>query len=261
MRVQAPSGTIPDQRVRLLEEDPELGAQLSPEDFANVRRYAVAELAKLDRGVHVPWCVGTADLLGLLVLDGLLVRSVQVAERQCGELVGPGSILRPWDHFGQYAPLPFEVSWRVIEPVRLALLDQRLVKIGARWPALIQAIFKRAVGRSHALALDVAIHSLQHIELRLLVLFWHLADQFGRVTADGTVVPVRLTHGDVAELIGSQRPSTSAHLSALAKRGELVRRDDRTWVLRGDPPAELRDMRARATAIRGEAPRTPDGSP
>jgi CRP-like cAMP-binding protein len=261
MRVQAPSQVSPAERVRLLEEDPELGAQLSPEDFATVRRYAVAELAELDRGVHVPWSVGTADLLGLLVLDGLLIRSVQVAERQCGELVGPGSILRPWDHFGQYAPLPFEVSWRVIEPVRLALLDQRLVTIGARWPTLIHAILKRAVGRSHTLALDVAIHSLQHIELRLLVLFWHLADQFGRVTPDGTVVPVRLTHADVAELIGSQRPSTSAHLSALAKRGELVRREDRTWMLRGDPPAELRDLRARAAAIRGESVRTPEGLP
>lgn len=248
----------PARRVRLLEEDPDLGAQLSRDDFVQARRYAVAEFAELDRGLHLPWTVGTADLLGLLVLDGLLIRSVQVAERRCGELVGPGSILRPWDHFGRYAPLPFEVSWRVIEPVRLALLDQRLVTLGARWPPLIHAILQRAVGRSHALALDVAIHSLQHIELRLLVLFWHLADRFGRVTRDGTVVPLRLTHGDVAELIGSQRPSASAHLSALAKRDELVRRKDRTWLLRGDPPAELRDMRARAQALRGEPTSTVD---
>ncbi len=169
-----------------------------------------------------------------------------------------GTILRPWDHFGRYAPLPFEVSWRVIEPVRLGLLDQRLVTVGARWPSLIHAIIERAVGRSHALALDVAIHSLQHIELRLMVLFWHLADRSGRVTPEGTIVPLRLTHGDVAELIGSQRPSVSAHLSALAKRDQLVRRPDRTWLLRGEPPAELRDMRARAQALRGEPTPAPD---
>lgn len=82
-------GTTRPRRVRLLDEDPELGAHLSPEDFASARRYAVAELAELERGLHVPWGVGAADLLGLLVLDGLLVRSVQVAERRCGELVGP----------------------------------------------------------------------------------------------------------------------------------------------------------------------------
>lgn len=242
----------PARRVWLLDEDPDLGARLSPDDFAHARRYAVTELAELDRGLHIPWSVGSADLLGLLVLDGLLIRSVQVAERRCGELVGPGSILRPWDHFGRYAPLPFEVSWRVIEPVRLGLLDERLATVGARWPALIHAIIQRTVERSHAMALDVAIHSLQHIELRLLVLFWHLADRFGHVTKEGTIVPLRLTHGDVAELIGSQRPSASVHLSALSKRDELVRREDRTWLLRGDPPAELRDMRARAQELRGE---------
>jgi len=260
MPADPPNAAMSVRKVRLLEEDPELGARLSAEEFAQVRRYAVVELAELERGLHVPWRVGNEDLLGLLVLDGHLIRSVQVAERACGELVGPGSILRPWDHFGLYAPLPFEVSWRVIEPVRLGLLDQRLIAVGARWPSLIHAIIQRAVGRSHALALDVAIRCLQHIELRLLVLFWHLADQFGRVTADGTIVPVRLTHGDVAELIGGQRPSTSAHLSALAKRDVLVRRDDRTWLLRGDPPAELRDMRARATALRGEPAQTLDGA-
>jgi hypothetical protein len=210
----------------------------------------VCETATLGRGVHDPWTVGSEDLLGLLVIDGLLIRSVQVAERRCGELVGPGAILRPWDHFGNYAPLPFEVRWRVVNPVKLAMLDRRLVTMSARWPVLMHAFVRRAVGRSHSLALNVAIHSLQHVELRLLVLFWHLADRFGRVTPEGTVVPLALTHEDVAELVGAQRPSVSARLSALSARGELVRRADRTWLLPGDPPAELRDSRATATAVR-----------
>jgi CRP/FNR family transcriptional regulator, cyclic AMP receptor protein len=154
--------------------------------------------------------------------------------------------VRPWDHFGEHAPLPFEVSWRVIERVTLGLLDQQLITLGARWPSLIHGILRRGVERSHALALDVAIHSLQHLELRLLVLFWHLADRFGRVTSEGTVVPLRLSHSDIAELIGTQRPSVSVRLSDLAKRGVLARRSDRTWVLLGEPPADLRDIRANA---------------
>lgn len=236
--------------VRLLDADPDLGDGLSPPDLEVARRYVVCKAAALDRGVHDPWAVGSDDLLGLLVIDGLLIRSVQVAERRCGELVGPGAILRPWDHFGNYAPLPFEVRWRVVKPVQLAMLDQRLVTISARWPSLMHAIVRRAVGRSHALALNVAIHSLQHVELRLLVLFWHLADRFGRVTHEGTVVPLALTHEDVAELVGAQRPSVSARLSALSARGELMRRADRTWLLPGDPPEELRDSRARAIGVR-----------
>jgi len=233
-------------RVRLLDEDPDLGADLSPDDFRQARRYAVTEVVDVGRGVHDPSRLGSPDLLGLLVLEGLLIRSVQVAERRCGELVGPGALLRPWDHFGRFAPMPFEVRWRIITPTRLALLDQRITMVAARWPALMHRTVGRAVERSHALALNVAIHSLQHVELRLLVLLWHLADRFGRVTPEGTVIPLKLSHGDLAELIGSQRPSVSSRLATLAARGEVVRRDDRTWLLRGDPPSEVRDMRARA---------------
>ena len=186
------NGHIRTRRVRLLEEDPDLAADLSPGDLEQASRYAVTEVVDLARGVHDPSRLGSGDLLGLLVIDGLLIRSVQVAERRCGELVGPGSLLRPWDHFGRHAPMPFEVGWRVISPARMALLDQRITMVAARWPALMHRMVARAVERSHALALNVAIHSLQHVELRLLVLMWHLADRFGRVPPEGTVIPLDL---------------------------------------------------------------------
>lgn len=233
-------------RLRLLELDSELGAGLSPAEFDVASQYARVEVATLRPGTHHPWGVGNPDLLGLLVVEGILLRRVRVAERRCGELVGPGGIVRPWDHFGEHAPLPFEVGWQVIEPATLALLDLELVTVAARWPQLLHGIMRRAIERSHALALSVAIHSLQHLEVRLLVLFWHLADRFGRVTAEGTIVPLRLSHSDIAELIGGQRPSVSVRLSQLAERGVLTRRRDRTWLLRGEPPAELRDTRASA---------------
>lgn len=239
------------RHVRLLDVDPDLGAELTPADFDHARNYAVVEAASLAPGVHDPAQIGDPSLLGLLVINGLLIRSVQVAERRCGELVGPGSIVRPWDRFGEFAPLPFEASWRVIEPVELVLLDLQLVRLAARWPQIVHGILRRAIERSHGLALDVAIHSLQHIELRLLVLFWHLADRFGRVTSEGTIVPLRLSHSDIAELIGSQRPSVSVRLSELVKRGVLARRTDRSWVLLGEPPAELRDLRTNADQVRG----------
>lgn len=240
---------FPRQRVSLLEEDPDLGAELSPEDFRAAVRYAVAEVVEFGRGIHEPGNIGSPDLLGLLVLDGLAVRSVQVAERRCGELVGPGSILRPWDHFGSNAPMPFDVHWRVISPVKLALLDQRITMVAARWPALMHGIVARAVERSHDLALMVAVHCLQHVELRLLVLLWHLADRFGRVTPEGTVIPLKLSHGDLAELIGSRRPSVSSRLTRLSDKGQVQRRPDRTWLLRGEPPSEVRDMRVRAQGL------------
>lgn len=236
--------------MRLLEADPELGAHLSPEEFEQASRYAIAQTVRIGRGVHDPGRLGHEDMLGLIVLDGLLIRSVQVAQRSCGELVGRGALLRPWDHFGHYAPMPFDVGWRIIDPVTVALLDQRIYTVGQRWPGLMHGIFKRAVERSHTLALNVAIHCLQHVDLRLLVLMWHLADRYGRVTPEGTIVPLKLSHTDLAELVGSHRPSVSARLGDLRERGQVQRRSDGTWLLIGGPPPELCDMRVRAEQAR-----------
>jgi CRP/FNR family cyclic AMP-dependent transcriptional regulator len=239
--------------VRLLEADPELGASLPPEEFEQANRYAVARTVTIGRGVHDPGALGDDDMLGLLVLDGLLIRSVVVAQRSCGELVGRGCLLRPWDHFGHHAPMPFDVRWRVVDPLTVALLDQRIYAVGQRWPGLMHGIFKRAIERSHTLALNVAIHCLQHVDLRLLVLLWHLADRYGRVTPEGTVVPLKLSHTDLGELVGSHRPSVSARLGDLRERGQVERRPDGTWLLIGDPPSEIRDMRMRADQARASA--------
>lgn len=237
----SPSSTSP---IRLFDEDPELAACLSPADRHHAWRYAVADVVTVQRGVHDPSRIGSPDLLGLLVLDGLLIRTTEVAGRRCGELVGPRELLRTWDDFGRSAPMPIEVGWRVLSPVRLALLDRRMTTVAARWPALMHELVRRAVQRSDMLAVNVAIHCLQHVELRLLALLWHLAGRFGRVTSQGTLVPLALSHRDLAELTGNKRPSVSANLSKLAARGQISRRPDRTWLLH-DPPEDLRDVRAR----------------
>jgi DNA-binding GntR family transcriptional regulator len=63
------------------------------------------------------------------------------------------------------------------------------------------------------------------------------------------VVPLRLSHANLAELVGSRRPSVSASLSRLAERGAVSRRPDRTWLLRGGPPEQLRDLRSRTAPV------------
>lgn len=245
----------PADRVRVLDEDPTLGAGLTPRDLAQARRVAVAEVVHLGRGSHDPSQIGTPGMVGLLVLDGLIIHRIAVAGRQCGALIAPGELLRPCDHDGQQAPIPFENSWRVVQPARLALLDQHITATCTRCPPLLHELVGRAVQRSHALAYYVAIHCLEHVQARLLVLLWHLADQYGRVTPDGTLIPLKLSHADLAELLGSQRPSISSKLSALTRQGLVSRRPDRTWLLHGSPPQQLNDIRGQA--LTGTARRAP----
>jgi CRP/FNR family cyclic AMP-dependent transcriptional regulator len=234
-------------RIRLLDFDGSLGAALNEEELQVARRYAVADVVELARGTHDPRQLFDGDgLLGLLVLDGLMIRRVAVADRYCGELVGGGSVLRPWDDFGQTAPLPFEVSWRVIRDTRLAKLDRHFLATIVHWPALIETFTARITERAQTLAFNVAIHCLRHVHLRLLALFWHLADRFGHVTPEGTHVPLPLSHSDLAELVGAQRPSVTVALRRLADEGLVSRREnDNTWLLSHEPPEELCDMRGK----------------
>jgi hypothetical protein len=52
------------------------------------------------------------------------------------------------------------------------------------------------------------------------------------MTSTGVSVPLALSHRLLAQLIGARRPTVS---TALAERRELVRRDDGSWLLTGEP--------------------------
>lgn len=249
------------ERVRLLDADPSLASDLTEEELSGARRYAVADVVTLSRGAYTPHNLFDGEgLLGLLLLEGLLIRQVEVGDRQCGELVGPGAVLRPWDDFGRVAPLPFEVSWRVIREVRLAKLDRRFLATIVHWPTLIETFTARATERAHTLAFNVAVHCLRHVHLRLLALLWNLADRFGRVTPEGTHVPLPLSHADLAELVGAQRPSVSVALKRLANAGLVRRAEDNGWLLSHEPPSELRDMRTRTSGPAGGDPDDEDSA-
>lgn len=222
----------PEHFVYVLDHDAGLRAALPESELARARQHAVASVIELQIGDWDPDAQdgGEAEL-GLLVLEGLMIRDVTIADARCGELVGPSMLLRPCDNRGSDAPMRHEVGWRVVEPTRLAVLDRRFVRIAAHWPTIMTALVARATERAHNLGVMVSIHSLKRVDTRLLAFFWHLADRFGKVTADGVLVPLPLTHRQLALLVGAQRPSVTSALGTLAERG-LLRRDDRgNWRL------------------------------
>jgi len=56
---------------------------------------------------------------------------------------------------------------------------------------------------------------------RLVHLFERLADEVGRSTADGTFLDLRLTHQDIASIIGSTRETVSLELNQLVRAGHI----------------------------------------
>ena len=115
------------------------------------------------------------------------------------------------------------------------------------WPQLGLELFNRGTRRAHALAVSLAIAHHQRVDDRLLLTLWHLAERWGRVLPDGIVVPLPLSHQRLADLIGAHRPAVTSALGALQQQGQISRRDDRTWLLHGSPPEELRHHRLAAT--------------
>jgi CRP-like cAMP-binding protein len=175
------------------------------------------------------------DGFGLLVLSGLLVRRVGIGERLAAELLGPGDLLRPREHDGEAATIPFEATWRVLDPLRLAVLDRRWSFRMAPFPEVAIELAARAVRRSCRLATTMAISHYPRLDDRLLLLLWELADRCGTVGRDGVHVPISLTHELLSHLVGARRPSVSGALGRLAAAG-LVQRDGRGWLLLGEPP-------------------------
>jgi CRP-like cAMP-binding protein len=121
----------------------------------------------------------------------------------------------------------------------VALLDSAFVRRVARWPEVIAALFERSVQRSRTLAFQMAVSQLRRVDTRLLLLFWRLADRWGRVTPEGVIVPMPLTHSWLARLVGAQRPSVTTALKQLTDQNALERLGDGGWLLKGDPPPDL----------------------
>jgi hypothetical protein len=227
--------------VRVADEDPALLGSLSSELAEAARRQLLARTVWHDPGRWEPL---STDLprrldgwLGLLVLDGLLVRQVDVGGLRCSELLGPGDLLRPWDDDGATATLDTGARWRVLEPTRLALLDESFARHASRWPTLTSELMRRSIRRSRSLSVLLALTQARRADVRLRTLFWHLADRWGRVTPDGVVLPLRLTHSVIAQLTGLRRPSVSLSLAELERAGEIVRLSKSTWLIALDAPA------------------------
>jgi CRP/FNR family transcriptional regulator, cyclic AMP receptor protein len=238
-----------DDWVQLLTADRSLADAIPPAARDDAAVYAFAHTTWLEPGVWEPARDGGSDLaghLGMLVLEGFLARHVRVVGRPPAELFGPGDLLHPWepDHC---EPFVAGARWDVLEPTRLAVLDRRFAAVVGRWPDVIAALFSRAIARSRSLVLHLAIGQLVGIEIRLLVLLWHIAERWGdhdgAGAADGCVVPVHLTHQLLAALISAQRPTVTSALASLTARGLISRRRDGLIVLHGERPSEFRQIR------------------
>lgn len=220
--------------VSVIDVDPDLAEGLPPAEREAASRRLVAPAFDIPVGVWIPTerpeLAAGRGALGVLIVDGLLTRAITLEGRTTGELLGIGDVVRPWEVEEPPPNVSLSVSWSVHAAARLVLIDRRFMAAAARWPPIVEEITQRAVRRSRALSLQLALGQVPRIEGRLLLLFWRLSERWGRVTPDGIVVPLRLTHETLAALVAARRPSVTSALGRLAEGGLLERREG-GWLL------------------------------
>jgi CRP/FNR family transcriptional regulator, cyclic AMP receptor protein len=224
--------------VQLLEADPELARGLDARQIREVSQRLLVRAVTIPRGTWSPGRMlqDGRRPIGLLVLDGLVVREATVGDHPSAELLGPGDLLRAWDDSDAEVLLPRSVRWTALTSARVAVIDHALAVRAAQWPEIFASLVERAARRAERLVVMQAIGHLTRVDDRLLALLWCLAERWGRVAPDGVVVNLRLPHRTLAGMVGARRPSVTTALGQLMGRGEIERRPDGGWLLRGQPP-------------------------
>ncbi|MGH2859708.1 MAG: hypothetical protein ACRDMJ_19710 [Solirubrobacteraceae bacterium] len=220
-------------RTYLLDADDELAARFDVRTRLAVRqgttvRVVTAEIGECELAQVLERVEGG---LGLLVLDGLIAHETRLGGRVAAELLGAGDLVataRPRDE----AMLDPSDTWRALWPSRLGLLDAEFSERARPWPQIWDELGGRSARHAGDMACVRAISGQPRLEVRLDLLFWHLAERWGRVEPGGIRLTLPLTHRLLGELVAAERPSICHALGRLAHAG-LVTGPTGDWHLVG----------------------------
>jgi len=204
----------------LLDADDDLAEQFDVRMRVAARQLATARVLDTPIGICDlrPWFDAARPGLGLLILEGLVVFETRLGDRTAAELLGAGDLIQPPNRRQDELLEPIG-AWRVLFPTRFALLDAAFVDRVRPWPQIVQELLRRAGRRVTDLDALRAIMCQPRLEVRLVLLLWHLAARWGRVEPTGIRVTLPLTHRLLGQLVAAERPSISHALARLADAG------------------------------------------
>ena len=217
--------------VRLLDVMPDLQLGVPEDEREHARRHLLAPVRTLPPGPFAMTIGGEAGFpFAMVVIEGVVLRNTYLGERAATELIGAGDVIDTRPDVEQLSLLT-TTEYVVHRETTVAVLDDRFRRAARRWPGLHDVIHAQLSRQRRRASTQLAILHLSRVEDRILALFADLADRWGRVTPEGIVIDLALTHEVLGRLVGSRRPTVSLALSALADAGALARRPGGTWLL------------------------------
>lgn len=187
------------------------------------------DLAHLEsRLTPIPWPKGapappalTRDDCLFVVRSGRLslLEDLAGARRVMIALLEPGAL---YSRLGS-APLP------AVEPLEDSSVSpiprQAVELLSSRYPRLALNLADALSDRVAMLRQTVAVVSAVRVADRLRARVHQLVERHGVATRDGARLPLELTHGQWAALVGSSREAVSAAFGRLRAQGAVVRDD------------------------------------
>jgi CRP/FNR family cyclic AMP-dependent transcriptional regulator len=237
----------------LLDLDDDIAEEIEIRMRYSARQHATARLLDAEVGECdlLSWFTAAGQGPGLLLVEGLIAAETRIADRTVTELLGPGDLLQP-PGARQDDMIGGGSRWRALQPSRLALLDTDFVERVRAWPQISRALFGRAERRAADLSVLRAISCQPKLEVRLVLLLWHLAARWGRVEPNGIHLCLPLTHRMLGQLVAAERPSISHALSRLSHSG-IVTGAAGDWHLHGNVESHLESLIERTAQITGGA--------
>jgi CRP/FNR family transcriptional regulator, cyclic AMP receptor protein len=217
-------------RVSLLDVDGELRAAVPEAMRGRAGETLRVPGHRFDPGViDLPPAAMSETTFALLIVHGSVVCTTRVGTGRMIELLAAGDLVTP---SAAATGMPSSrTTLTCTEKVLLAPLDRAFLRAAALWPELMLIVQGRLHDQQHRLSVHAAICQLPRVEQRLMGVMWHLADRFGKVSADGIILARPLNHRALAEMVGARRPTVSIALKRLQERGQLRRRPDGAWIL------------------------------
>lgn len=230
-RAEAPGVSLAD----LL---PDVLASLPEDERALAQRtLVVPRLSARDADLGRVLDPAPGGAFGFLLVEGVVLKETTLATRSALELLNEGDILAPvlseaWQ-YGSRAVSRYLAHGEV----SLAVLGDRFRAASGRWPQLEADLLDRLARQTHRTSAHLAMLHAPRVEDRILLLFEDLAERCGRMTPDGVVIDITLTHDLIGRLAGAQRPTVTLALQTLAANGSLCRVGRDRWMIPRDAGA------------------------
>lgn len=211
---------------------PEILATVPPADRELARRaLTVPIVSASDTDLAPVIRTQTPGAMHFLIVDGVVLKETTLARRPALELLGAGEFLAPPLTAARQLESRAISRYLAHGRVSLAVIEAHVRQAARSWPGVANSLHDRLARQTHHASMHVAMLHLPRIEDRLIALFADLAERFGRVTSNGILIDLPLTHGIIGGLVGSRRSTVTLGLQELASDGLLERLDGDRWKL------------------------------